>query len=375
MANRSEFLDFPSRSAPGHKHGTFNMNMHAIAESNELPDGTETPHAAEPIGKKHRIRKRLLLLLVGVAALAGGGWWTYETYFTANVVATENAYTAVEIAHVTPLVDGPVAKVLVVETQAVTVGQILLRLDDTDAQLALAGALADHGRAERHVRQLFATVESMASVVDGRSADIASAEADVTRARVDLEKAELDASRYRQLAISGATSKEMLSNIETALKIARASLQQAIARLEASRAARVAAIGTREASAVLIAETNVENHPEVRAAQVKLDQARLNLERTTIRAPVAGIVAQRNVEVGERVQPGQRLMAVVPIERIHVNANFKEGQLSGVAPGQTVHLVSDLYGDEVVYDGRVTGFSGGSGSAFAAIPAQNATGN
>jgi membrane fusion protein (multidrug efflux system) len=351
------------------------MNMHATSDSDALPDETETPDVAKPAGKKHRIRKRLLLLLAVVSALGGGSWWAYETYFAANVVATENAYTAVEIAQVTPLVGGPVAEVLVVETQAVTAGQILVRLDDADAQLALAAALADRGRAERQVRQLFATVESMAGVIDGRSADIASAEADVIRARADLEKAELDASRRRQLAASGTISRETLANTETALNIARASLQQATARLEAARAARVAAIGTREASAVLIAATDVENHPEVKAAQARLDQARLNLERTVIRAPVKGIIAQRNVEVGERVQPGQRLMAVVPIERIYVNANFKEGQLSEVVPGQAVHLVSDLYGDKVVYHGRVIGFAGGSGSAFAAIPAQNATGN
>ncbi|WP_434508532.1 HlyD family efflux transporter periplasmic adaptor subunit [Pseudomonas aeruginosa] len=121
--------------------------------------------------------------------------------------------------------------------------------------------------------------------------------------------------------------------------------------------------------------STVDDNPAVLAAKARLDQARVNLERTVLRAPFDGVIAQRSVEIGQQVQTGVRLMTVVPIDRIYVDANFKEGQLQKVRPGQHVELTSDLYGSDVVYTGRVEGFAGGSGSAFAAIPAQNATGN
>jgi len=355
------------------------MNMHEPRD--ELAAGAipaDPPHVevgAEPASTKARKRKRLLAGLGAVTLLAGGGWWAYDAFFAADAVSTENAYTAVEVAQVTPLVGGPVRDVQVVDTQAVRAGQVLVMLDDTDAKLAVASAQAELARAERRVRQLFANDDSLAGQLGARTADVASAEADLGRARADLQKAELDAWRRRELAKTGTVSREALTNAETALRVAQAAVAQGRAKVEAAKAARAAAVGAREANTVLIAGTSVENHPEVLAARTRFDQARVDLERTVIRAPFDGVVAQRSVEIGQRVQPGQRLMAVVPVERIYVDANFKEGQLREVRVGQPVHLTSDLYGDEVVYTGRVVGFSGGSGSAFAAIPAQNATGN
>jgi len=125
----------------------------------------------------------------------------------------------------------------------------------------------------------------------------------------------------------------------------------------------------------LIQGVSVADHPDMLAARARVEQAELDLVRTTVRAPIDGIVSQRVVDVGQRVQAGQRLMRVTPVERIYVNANFKEAQLKGMRSGQTVRLTSDVYGDGIVYAGRVVGLAAGSGSAFAPIPAQNATGN
>ena len=126
---------------------------------------------------------------------------------------------------------------------------------------------------------------------------------------------------------------------------------------------------------MLIAGTNEETNPEVAFARARRDQAAVDLERTVIRAPVDGIVAKRQVQLGQRVQPGMPLLAVVPVQEMHVNANFKEVELRKVRVGQKVELYADLYGSSVRYQGVVEGFSAGSGAAFSAIPAQNATGN
>ena len=140
-------------------------------------------------------------------------------------------------------------------------------------------------------------------------------------------------------------------------------------------ATRNAAVGDRNANLALIANATVDNNPEVLAARAALAQARVDLERTVIRAPIDGVVARRQVQVGQRVQPGSQLMTVVPVQAAYVDANFKEVELKKVKPGQPVELISDLYGEDVVFHGKVVGFSGGTGAAFALVPAQNATGN
>ena len=134
-------------------------------------------------------------------------------------------------------------------------------------------------------------------------------------------------------------------------------------------------MGAKRVNATLIEGTTAENNPEVLLAMARRDQAQVDLDRTTVRAPVDGIVAKRSVQVGQRVQAGAPLMSVVPVQQMYVDANFKEGQLGKVRVGQKVEVTADLYGSDVVYQGTVAGFSGGSGAAFAAIPAQNATGN
>jgi membrane fusion protein (multidrug efflux system) len=137
----------------------------------------------------------------------------------------------------------------------------------------------------------------------------------------------------------------------------------------------MAAVGDRDANRALIANATVDNNPEVLAARAALQQAQVDLERTVIRAPIDGVVSRRQVQVGQRVQPGSQLMTVVPVQAAYVDANFKEVELKKVKPGQPVELTADLYGEDVVFHGTVSGFSGGTGAAFALVPAQNATGN
>jgi membrane fusion protein (multidrug efflux system) len=320
-------------------------------------------------------RRRWLLLFGGAALSAGIGVGLWQLFFAGDTVSTDNAYTAAEVAQITPLVNGPVKQVKVVDAQAVRAGEVLIVLDNADAQIALKQAEANLARTKRQIRQIMANDVNLAAQVNLRRAEQEAARAELTRARALLEKAALDAKRRRNLVEEGAVSRQDLTDAETRLREVEAEVTRAGARVEASRAANAAAGGARQANAALIADSTVESHPDVQAAAARLEKARIDDARTVIRAPVDGVVTQRAVEVGQHVQAGMRLMSVVPVSQIHVDANFKEGQLRNVRPGQPVRLTSDLYGDEVVYNGRIEGIAGGTGSAFSAIPAQNATGN
>jgi membrane fusion protein (multidrug efflux system) len=320
-------------------------------------------------------RKKLLLIVVGTIVVIGLLWWVWSAFFAAKTETTENAYTNVELAQVTPLVGGAVTRVNVTNTQTVRAGQILLQIDDTDLKLAVAQAEAALGHTRRQVEQILANDANLGGQVDVRAADIDTARADLVKAEADLDKAALDERRRAALAGPGAISQQEFTDSQTITRQARAGVSQARSRLAAAMAGERAATGARRANEVLFANVDVENHPDVLAAKAKLEQARIDLARTIVRAPIDGVIDQRKVAVGQRVQPGVPLMVVVPIQNMYVDANFKEGQLRSVQPGQPVTLTSDLYGSGIVYRGRVEGFAGGSGSAFAAIPAQNATGN
>jgi len=324
---------------------------------------------------KRQKRKRLFLLFGGGLILVAAGWWIWSTFIAADTESTENAYANVEVAQVTPLVGGPVKRVLVVNSQLVHAGDVLVVLDDTDLRLAVEQAEAALGHARRQVRQVQENDASLAGQEGVRDADEATARADLARAQADLDKAQLDERRRQTLAGPGAISQQEYSDAQTAVRQAKAAVAQARARIAAAEAARAAAGGARRANRALIADATIDTNPEVLAARAKLDQARVDLARAVIRAPVDGVVDQRRVAVGQRVQAGVPVMVVVPVEGIYVDANLKEVQLGRVRPGQPVRLTSDLYGSGVVYHGHVAGFAGGTGSAFAAIPAQNATGN
>ncbi|OHX21344.1 HlyD family secretion protein [Chromobacterium sphagni] len=320
-------------------------------------------------------RKKLFTLLFGAVAAAAVAYGAYWTLIASRHVSTDNAYVAAEIAQLTPEVAGTVKEVKVVDTQPVKAGDVLVVLNDNDARLNLAQAEAELARAERRVQGYFANDEGLAAQAQARSADQARSAAQLVAARADLARAKLDLSRRQALAKSGSVSGEELSNAQNAFATADASLKAAEAAAKQSEASYRAAVGSLKANQTLTADTSVDTNPEVALARAKRDQARLDLARTVIRAQVDGVVAKRQAQVGQRVQAGTPLLSVVPLQDAHVDANFKEVQLSKVRVGQPVELTADLYGGKVVYHGKVAGLSGGSGAAFAMIPAQNATGN
>lgn len=185
----------------------------------------------------------------------------------------------------------------------------------------------------------------------------------------------MDLKRREALAKSGAVSGEELTNARNAMAQAESSLNVAKAAAAQATANRLSTIGAKKANAALTINATVETNPEVMLAKAKVEQAQVDLARTVIKAPVDGVIARRQVQVGQRVQNGERLMSVVPLHDVHVDANFKEVELRHVKIGQPVEVTADIYGDKVVYHGVVSGVSGGTGSAFSMIPAQNATGN
>ncbi len=287
--------------------------MSETTVASDTPVPASTPQDTDARNR----RKRILLfsaLAVTIAA-ASGGYYTYWTRVGSRYVSTDNAYTAAEVAVVTAQIDGPVAAVNVTDSQQVRHGDVLVVIDDTDAKLALRQAEADLARAR---------------------AQVASATADVERSGIDLQ-------RRQALVASGSVSGDELTKVVNGASDARASLSAA--------------------------------HAAVALAQARVDKAKVDLGRTVIRSPVDGVIARREVQLGQRVQPSTPLLNVVPVSEMYVNANFKEVQLKQVRPGQSVELDSGLYGNKVAFHGVIEGFNGGTGSAFALIPAQNATGN
>ena len=230
-------------------------------------------------------------------------------------------------------------------------------------------------KAQRQYKQTQANSSALNSQVFVSDDGIHSAEAQVAKAQAELNKAQNDLARRSQLSASGAISKEELSTAQSAVNNAQAGFDLAKAGLAQAQSSQKAAQSTLAANEALIRGSNETSTPDVLIAQARLKQAILDLERTEIKAPFDGVIARRNIQVGQRVAPGTVLMMLVPISKLYVDANFKESQLAKVKAGQKAVLTSDLYGDEVEFHGTVIGFSGGTGSAFALIPAQNATGN
>ena len=333
-----------------------------------------TLSVSSPTDREAR-RKKLFVALaaaVGTTALASAIYWFA---YAAHFVSTDNAYAAVEIAQVTPSIGGTISEVRVTDTQSVKQGDVLVVIDPTDATLALAQAEADLGSAIRRVRGYVANDGGLAAQIAAREADEKRAAAQLAAAEADFERAKIDLQRREALSASGSVSGDELTRAQNAFASAKANLTVAQAATSQARANREAAIGSKGVNSALIANTTEETNPEVALARARRDQAAIDLQRTVVRAPVDGVVAKRQVQLGQRVQSGTPLLAVVPVQQMHVDANFKEGQLENVRAGQTVTLHADLYGGSVTYHGTVEGFSGGSGAAFAAIPAQNATGN
>ena len=322
-------------------------------------------------------KKRVFLfsLLALTVAVAGCGGWVYWDQVGSRHVSTDNAYTAAEVATVTAEIDGPVADVRVVDSQKVKRGDILIVLDDTDAKLFLAQAEAELGRAIRKVKGYEANDVGLGAQVTAHEAEQQRLEAQLTSAEADLERAKIDFMRREALVASGSVSGDELTRTKNAYASAVANLTATKAAVAQAHASRNAALGSQKANAALIDGSNLETNPEVALARARRDQAAVNLKRTIIRSPVDGVIARRQIQLGQHVQPSLPLLSVVPVQDMYVNANFKEVQLQDVRPGQKVELTCDLYGEKVLFHGVVDGFNGGTGAAFALIPAQNATGN
>lgn len=280
---------------------------------------------------------------LAVALLAGA----YAAQADGRWVSTEDAYVEGNVVQVTPQVGGVVTAIRADNTDRVEPGAVLIELNGVDAQLSLDAARANLARSVRQVRGQFAMAGQ-----DG---------ATVALRKVDLARAEEDVARRSALARIGAIPGEELVHAQQAVRTARAALAVASEQLKRNHA--------------LIDGTTVESHPDVQAAAVQLRNASVALARTKVVAPVGGVVTRRGVQVGQRVAAGAPLMSVVPLDHLWVTANLKESQLRNVRIGQPVRLTTDLYGDGVVYHGRVLGQDAGTGSAFSLLPAQNATGN
>jgi membrane fusion protein (multidrug efflux system) len=337
------------------------------------------PHAdvsaQENSAPQTALRKKLFIGIGGAVLIAGLGFGAWHVFVGRHHVTTDNAYVGAYSASVTPMVSGQVATVIVSDTQAVHRGDVLVQIDDRDARIALAQAEANLVKAQRQFVQTGATGKALAAQVDARGAEIASAQAQLVSAQAAFQKAAVDLERRRKLAPSGAVSADELTSATNSFAAAKASLALAQAGVAQANSNKGAAFGNFSANEALITGTIMSTNPDVLAAQAKVDQAKLDLTRTVIRAPIDGVVTNRKVQVGQRLAAGDAVMTIVPVASLYVDANFKEGQLGQVKNGQPVDLVSDLYGSGVVYHGKVAGFSGGTGSSFALIPAQNATGN
>ncbi len=292
-------------------------------------------------------RKRWLLIVVGAFAALGIAYGVYWALALRNVQSTDDAYVNGNVVQITPQISGTVVAIGADDTQFVSAGRTLVQLDQADAKVALDQADAQLAKTVREVRSLFATSAQLQATVAMRQSDLA--------------KADEDLARRERLASSGAVSGEERQHARDAANSARAAVLAAQRELEANRAR--------------IDRTTVDNHPDVRNAAARVRDAYLTYSRTALPAPVSGFVAKRAVQLGQRVAPGAPLMAIVPLDQVWVDANFKEPQLAGMRVGQPVKLTADLYGGKVVYQGKVAGFGAGTGSAFALLPAQNATGN
>jgi len=294
-------------------------------------------------------RKLALGLSAAVLAAAAGIAWSSPGVLGIgwNSQQTEDAYVEGNLVHVTPQVAGTVTRIAADNTDFVRPGEVLVQLNDVDARLALDRAEAALARSARQVRSQLAGVGQLRSTVVQRESDLARAESDLAR--------------RRQLADTGAVSGEDIRHADDAVGAARAALNAARQQVDAARA--------------LVDGTTLEQHPDVLSSIAGVRDASLGLARTTLAAPVGGIVARRNVQIGQRVAQGAPLMAIVPLDQMWVTANLKETQLKDVRIGQPVAVTSDVYGADVVFHGRVAGQEAGTGSAFAAVPAQNATGN
>ncbi|WP_219097064.1 efflux RND transporter periplasmic adaptor subunit [Pseudomonas sp. UMAB-40] len=309
-------------------------------------ENTQTPDNAQDTSNPRK-RKIMLVMLAIVVILAGVGVWGYHEFYGRWNESTDDAYVNGNVVEITPLVTGTVVSIGADDGDLVHEGQVLINFDPNDAQVGLQSAQANLARTVRQVRGLYSNVDGMKAQVNAQQAEV--------------QKAQDNFNRRKNLAAGGAISQEELSHARDDLTSAQNALANAKQQLKTTSA--------------LVDDTVVSSHPDVMAAAAQLRQAYLNNSRSTLIAPVTGYVAKRSVQLGQRVQPGTALMAVIPLDQLWIDANFKETQLRDMRIGQPVDIEADLYGSDVKFSGTIDSLGAGTGSAFALLPAQNATGN
>jgi len=301
--------------------------------------------AAQP--PKNNRRGFLLRLLGVIVLLALIGWLLWYFLDGRWYESTDDAYVGGNVVQITPQIPGTVVSIGADDGDLVKQGDMLVTLDKADADVALAEAKANLAATVRKVRGLYSSVNGAQAIVAAR--------------KVAVQKAQSDYNRRVALAKSGAISTEELAHVRDELIAAQSAL--------------VTAEQDYQTNKVLVDDTVVASQPDVQAAAAKFRAAYLDDVRTTLVAPVTGFVAERSVQLGQRVAPGTPLMAVVPLHDVWIDANFKETQLTHMRIGQPVEITSDVYGSSVKYKGKIQSLGVGTGSAFSLLPAQNATGN
>jgi len=306
---------------------------------------SQTPNSAAPAAPSRRGKLLRGLLVIVLLLIAAAALWYFM--FGRWFEETDDAYVGGNQVQITSMITGTVVGIAADDGMRVERGQVLVQLDPSDTEVALQQAEAKLAGTVRQVRGLYRSVEG--------------AQAELNARQVTLKRARDDFARRKDLAATGAISNEELAHARDELAAAEAAVAGSRETFERSRA--------------LVDDTVIATQPDVQAAAAQLRQAWLNNARAGIVSPVSGYVARRSVQVGQRVQPGNALMAVVPTEQMWVEANFKETQLRHMRLGQEVELRSDLYGGDVRYTGHLTSLGMGTGSAFSLLPAQNASGN
>ncbi len=295
------------------------------------------------------LRRVLVAIVVIILLIAIVPGWHYYQYLMSHV-STDDAYVDGTVALVSSRIPGTVVNLYVEDNWRVTGGQQLLTLDPRDYQVRIDEAQAQLERAEQSVDQLFAQLDT--SLAGLKLADS------------QLHQAQIDYDRAQKLNGEGVVSHEYYDQATTGLRVAIADRALAEHQVEQARAALG---GDTE-------DRSRYERPIVQQARAALNMAKLDLSYTDIRAPLSGIITRKSVHVGNRIQPGEPLMAIVPIDRLYITANYKETQLTDVRVGQPVRIEADIYPGHV-YQGHVDSISVGTGAAFALLPPENATGN
>lgn len=321
----------------------------------EQPDAAApAPHqvadeslAQQATTARPNLRRRALGAVAAVTLLGGGGYVAARTFFAAPAEGTDDAYVNGNVVVVTSREPGMITAVNADTTQSVERGQTLLELDPATAEADVASAQAALGAAVRDVRSNFSKVSE--------------ASAEVARARTELDRSLHDLARRQQAASAGAVAEEEVAHAADEVRSARAALDLALSKKADAEAA--------------VGGTGLDNNPDVLKAAAELRRRVIVRDHMRIAAPVSGVVAQRSAQIGQQVSPGTPLMAVVPLDRVWIDANFRETQLADIRVGQPVTITTDAYGGSVAFHGRVEGLGAGTGSAFALLPPQNASGN